>query len=245
LTYEGFQIFIYPLISLFAVFTVVFAVRTIFFIRRQEAEAGIDIGTKKVLIWVFGLIAVGYALWALAEIAWDIHSLFVEELVYSFVADPLWMIGYPFITAGFLYLSYTVYKSHKEKRKVAYWVGATVLVALFLYFLIRTYIIPFIGEEKLILAFVDLYYPIASAVAFVSALSALIFFRKSNLSTPMILLAVSLIFSFAGDMLYTYETWNELGYGVWGVLYDSFYALEYIAAGSAFYILSSKSGKTG
>lgn len=44
--------------------------------------------------WLWGLLAIGWALWTIAEFWWGIANLLGEEVPYPSVADVFWVIGY-------------------------------------------------------------------------------------------------------------------------------------------------------
>jgi len=102
---------------------------------------------------------------------------------------------------------------------------------------------PSIGQEKAILAFLDLYYPIGSAVILIALLPILFFFRKAKIETPLLFLALSMLFTFFGDMCWTYYTWNGMEYGIIGILSDFLYMIEYIFITIGFYLFSRRQNK--
>jgi hypothetical protein len=237
--YENLQSINMILIVIAAILATIFSIKALLFIKSQEK----DYSVKKMLIWVVGLLAVGNIIWAIAETAWNIQTVFFQEFEYSAIADPLYVIGYIPILAAFLYFNYHLYKSHKETADIIYIIVASLAVATSVYFIIRAYIMPSLSEGSAILAFLNLYYPIGSSLILITIIPILFFFKKAKIHAALLLIAISFFFTFIGDMVWAYWSWNSMEYGVVGALSDFCYVLEYSFAAIGFYLFSRKSSK--
>ncbi|MBU0615477.1 MAG: hypothetical protein KJ601_05260 [Nanoarchaeota archaeon] len=233
MTLEWTQNILFTIIDFFALLTMIFA--SLFALKIIKKKAKLTI--KAALAKTFSMLAVGYILYAAAELIWHMITLAGGDPSLG-IAEYFWVIGAVFVFSAFAYFAAYMYKEHKEYKKGLLLLVSSSVVALgLLYYLIGNFIVGFQTGERALEMFFDYYYPISSALILIASVNVYLFFKKlKDFGHPLLFLAISSLFTFLGDMAYTYYSWNDI-YGIIGLLSDSFYCIEYILAAIAFYML--------
>lgn len=234
MTLEWTQVITYPIIDIAALFAVFFAVGVVLQIYKKKDFKGI----KRTFVISFGLLAAGYILYAIAELVWDVLTLMGKEPELG-VPDYLWVAGMIFVFAGLFYLALYMLKQHKERiwERSVIVLSVAVISAGILYYLIGNFILGFQEGESAFEIFLDYFYPIGSAMIFIVSVATYTFYKELKaLGKPLLMIALSVLFTFIADMFYTYYSWNEV-YGITGLLSELFYVGEYVFAAVGFYLL--------
>ena len=210
-----------PLIAILAVITVFYTYKVL---------SKIDYNTlnvlKKAAHRVFFFLAIGMLLFASAEIIFGMLSLLGYMTDVS-IADIFWTVGYFFLVAGYGLFAYTMHKLHGYKTKSKVVLGlVTVVSAAVVYYLILNYIVP---AESFAETFISYFYPIASTVVFILAITVFFFLKHlDKMGKALFYLASFSVFDFIGNVLYTYVIGQNI-YGLIGILSDSSFVLSYVA----------------
>ncbi|MBU0461977.1 MAG: hypothetical protein KJ574_05305 [Nanoarchaeota archaeon] len=237
---EWTQQFLYPLIDIAAILSLVFAVKTLFHIRRQDKHPEF----KTFLSKVFLLFSIGLILWVIAELGWDVWTLIVGQNppdVSGF--DIFWVAGYLVSIAAIAYFNIFMLKQHGNLKKgLLTLIIAALLTSVAVYFLITYVVVPGVEEgTSFVELFIYYFYPIAAATFFVLSVSIYFFFNQIKaIKIPLLMIAIAIAIGFVGEVLFTYYAWNDI-YGWPGVLSDICYALDYILWAVALYLFSSSS----
>lgn len=232
MSFESTQVLTYSLIDLFSLLTVVFCLLVISKIYSKKEYTGI----KKNFFIIFSILAIGYLFNSLAELTWHFLSLIGHspELTYP---DFFWITGFVFLIAGFFYFS--VYMSVKEEvfsKWLMSVIGISLGLSIFLFYIIKNFIVLDAGASGLSI-FIAYFYPIAGAFVLILSLSVYRFFSGINsFGKPILFLAIAALFTFVGDMLFTYYSFQDV-YGFIGFLSDSFYAISYFCSFFGFFSL--------
>lgn len=234
MVYEELQTFIYPIMDIAAITATIFAV--ILFINMIRSN---EQGTfKKSMKIIFGLLAIGLVLTASAELIWDGMQFFMGIEPELGLPDILWTLSYIFTLAGYsLFARMMINDNPNEKNKIFAILGVGLLALFIAGYLIKTLILGNQEGESMFEMFLDIYYPIISAMVVMAAFTVFLFFKKiPQLGFPLMLLGVSKTCDFIGNIAYTYYSWNEI-YGLIGVIADVFFTLDYVLGAVAFYML--------
>ncbi|MDD5496801.1 MAG: hypothetical protein PHP46_06890, partial [Candidatus Omnitrophica bacterium] len=226
------------MVSIFSVITAMFGV--IFFVRiksRQTKEI------KNKLLVVFGLLAASYLVWSIAEVIWSVLSLLGKDPAFG-IAEYFYIAGYVGSIIALVYFSKMSLKDAGRKEVISLAAFGTIF-ALFAAASIVYIMMAYGKEVPLYEMFIYYFYPVGSAVLFILSSSIYVFFRKTeNVQKPLLLISVSFLFAFFGDVLYTYYSLNEV-YGAAGVTSDIFYLVDYSLVAIAFYLLSFRLKEAG
>lgn len=197
--------------------------------KKDEPKVG------RLLKIVFTLIAIGYVLWGFAEGWWTYLYYGLGNINVVTSADIFWVAGYFVVFAGFIYFASQMYKIHGGLKKGLVTTGiVTIVSAAVLFYLIGSLILGFQEGESAIEIFLDYFYPIASAVLIISSIAIYQFYKEAKaVGTTLLLVALSILAYFVGDMFFTYYSWNEI-YGVPGLISDVSYIIGDIVAIFAF-----------
>ena len=211
------------LINLFSLLSVIWAILVLFRIFNQEES---DI--KRVFKNTFILFSIATIFLMLGEWTWSYHVYILGNDPYPSIGDLFYVLGYIFEAGGFIYLAAFSYNASKNKEKLRSWMSGALIIAVGAsFYLLNWLIIPFHEWGSSLEAMLDLYYPIASSILLVSTIPAYLLFRGLKIEKPLLLIALSALFGFMGDFLFSYYSWNDI-YGVIGILSDLFYTIDYL-----------------
>lgn len=222
-----------PLIAILAIITVFYAYKVLSKVDYKSLNV-----LKQIAHRVFFLLAVGIFLFALAEVLFEVLSLLGYPTDVS-IADIFWTIGYLFMAASYGMFAYYMHKLHgyKTTSKVSLIVIALVSGAI-VYYLMSNYVAATASFAE---TFISYFYPIASTIVFILAMTVFFFFKKlHSMGNALFYLAFANLFDFVGNVLYTYYIGQNI-YGLTGILSDSSFALYYVFAIIGLRLLS-KSG---
>src|SRR3989344_2769612 len=234
MAFEVYQPLLLVLIDVFSALSAVYALLFLWKVkkRKQGGEA------KIILARVFASIGIAYILFAIAEVSWSILSIAAgQEIIIGF-PDYFWIAGIIFFLFGYYYFAFYMHKKHGEVLEGSLIMGLTaVITTVLVFYLMLNFIIGYQEGETTFEIFLDYFYPATSALILIPSVVVYIFLKRlRKLGTPLLLLALSNLVTFLGDMLYTYYSWNDI-YGLAGVLSDIFYVFQYLLAFIAFFIL--------
>jgi hypothetical protein len=222
--------------TVLAILSAILAARLLIKLKGREAHESI----KQPVVNTFFLIALGYICWAAAEIVWEVLGLIGMQTNVS-IADAFWIPGYLLVIAGFSYFASYMYRAHGESAKgIATMAVIGIISFSIVYFLISQYIFGFQEGESVVERIFDYLYPTMSALILISTTATYSFFRKiERFGKYLLVLAITALLWFVGDMLWVYYTWNEV-YGISGVISDSSYVIGYLLSVFAFYALTKR-----
>lgn len=163
----------------------------------------------EVLKTIWGSLALGLVLWAVAEAIYAFYELILnQETPYPSLADGLWVPGYiPLFVA--LYLRFRSLRITPSRGQIAAAVivfGA--LVGVSLWFVIT----PMIAEPdpNILLNILNILYPVGDLLVMLGVVLIVLVLSGGELSWPWILIAAGLFILAFGDSLFSYTTWNEV-----------------------------------
>lgn len=234
MAFEQYQPYLTAVINIFALLTSIMSLAVVL----KMKDLGYKEGMKRMLVIVFMLLGIGFFLYAAAEILYSIMTMVTDKVSYTGVPDYFWMTGAIIFIIAYSYFSFFMYRQHGKMKLGLPIVALVFLVsASLVYYIISNYILGYQYGETAFRAFLDYYYPITSAAAFIASVSVFIFLgHLRDVGGPMLLLASSNLAAFFGDTLLTYYSWGEF-YGRAGVLSDAFYILQYVFSFAAFLLL--------
>ncbi len=204
----------YPLIDIFSLITVVIAILVLIQIYKKKEFKGV----RNVFLISFSFLSIGYCLYAIAEWMWSI-IFFMGENPMLGIPDYLWIFGMLFVFAGFFYFVIFMCKEEKKAKKcLNHLIISSLVCGVILAYLIGTLIIGQQHGESGFEIFLDYFYPIFSAIIFITALLTYNFFKDlEDFGKGIMYLVLSVFFTFFGDLLYVYYSWNDI-YGLIGLL---------------------------
>jgi hypothetical protein len=221
-------------VSFIAIVAAVFALRAVMFIQSR--------GRPKTLgDWlptVFTLVAIGFVLWGIGEIAYD-TIVWQGTEPYGSIADFFYAVGYFPVIAGFAVLWYNIQRSREMTGKEIIAYVAAAVGAMAAAFFTVSLIVGQQTEETDVQAFLDYFYPIASALTFISTLKAYALFAESRVKQAMLLISAGILVMFGADMLYTYLAWGSTLESTLGLWDNVFYVVSYALVAAGFWVLAS------
>lgn len=155
------------------------------------------------------LMASGMLLWFLGEVTWFIYEIILGIIEpFPSVADAFWLIGYPLIFAGIIYLWISMDSVKDRKQLVFIFISISITAAFIGYILLWPIAIDsgITPTEK----FLDMAYPIGDLIVILGALVVPFIFGKGILSKSWRIIACGFLSSCIADLLFSYLTWNEL-----------------------------------
>ena len=215
---------------------VVLSILRLFFRINSKEESIIKSTFKSSLIFIL----VGYLLWSLAEIIWGFVEYVGENPAFG-VVEYFYILGYFFVFGGFMYLFYFIC-SNKDKMRTCFLKGLFLIIILgFATFYLNNFFnSSLLADLSGFNLFTSHFYPVASMVVLIVSFSLYRLFREEKvISVFFILLFLSALFMYLGDVLYSYYILRDV-YGSIGVLSDCSYIIEYLLAGYSFYYLADK-----
>ncbi len=193
---------------------------------------------KGKLVW--GLIATGLGLWALAETLWAYYELVAGiEVPYPSWADLFWLIGYwPFGLA--ILIEYRKFQSAGDiqRRHVL-----NLVILLFAAIIARVVIWPILTSfdpERILESIINLAYPVLDLSLLALTLSIIIALQQGRFGFTWRLIGMGLVATAAADLLFSYASWNEI-YDPPGQLnaitlfIDTLFLLSYLVMGLGAY----------
>jgi hypothetical protein len=183
---------------------------------------------------VFGLLALSFILWAIADLLWSILPFLGIEPAWG-VPEYFYIAGYILGIISFLSFIKLSIKDSTFGELVPFlllsipFTGLTILS-------LKYFIIPF--ENFSLFEFITAYlYPFCSGLILVLSSSIYSFMKKAgNFGRPLFLIAIGFLFCYLGDLAYTYYSLRET-YGFQGIFSDSVYIVQYILTSIAFYMV--------
>lgn len=156
-------------------------------------------------------LAIGWALWALAETIWSLSSIFGQEVPYPSLADLFWVVGYIPMSIGLLSATSTTPTKLTTAQKLMLW-GVSAVAVLLASVFVFTPIIQEFDPQELVVSALNLIYPLGDL--FVMGIVWRLFFvyEKGDYGFSWRLLIVGFIVMTFSDLVFTYATWQDLYY---------------------------------
>jgi hypothetical protein len=190
---------------------------------------------------VWSLLSFGFAFWVLGEVSWAVQVIFFNNPVpYPSIADLFWVLGYPFLFAGFFYRLNTL--SSTQERITA--INFVILSASAIFTVVLLWSLP--SAFSLNAAHLDqtlnLVYAVADLALFMMAASIAFFFGAESvslvgpeLSRAWIIIALGFALHAVYDVFFGYFV--SLGAYASGSAFDFLYDVAYaVIAVGAFYL---------
>lgn len=197
---------------------------------------------RKVIENVFLWMAIGIMAWVLGEFIWDVQFLISGYYKYPSIADAFYVFGYTIMLPAmvFFWLHNAGKLTFREHMLFLFAAFAVMALTVGILFFI---VAPAESPKSLIEIFLDFFYPIGSALLFLSTFSITAVadsnLRHERKNRPLLYLAQGIFFSFIGDVFYSISTWRG-AYGVLGALSDLSFLLSYVLFAFGFYLFNFK-----
>jgi hypothetical protein len=199
----------------------------------------------------WGLMVLGFALWAIAEALWMVLTYLYEEVPYPSVADLIWMPGYPLIMLAAV-LRYRALKIQINPRILQLSALFFLAVAVVVGTVVIQPILSEFTESDIITALLSIGYPIGDLLILLSVGLLVLTFSGGRFSGPWGMIAAGLFALAFSDILFVHAEWFGYYYPdgkvTWGsVAVDTTYMLAYMLIAVGIYstrIVTLKDGDT-
>lgn len=189
----------------------------------------------------FILMSLGVVLYVLSETVRNIFEFIFGITVFPSISDIFHIVGALFLIAGLVYFWIV---SHAWKKFTGKDWGllflAFALSAGYMTYLFLGIIVPEGMHEVLLANILNIFYPIASTLAFIFSYVIHTHHKAGLIRRAYLYLADGIFFIFLGDMFFSYISWMRT-YGTAGGIADTAYLLGYLLLGVSFYIFYKKS----
>lgn len=161
-------------------------------------------------LWI-GL-AIGWTMWATAEIWWAIATLIKREIPYPSGADFLWLAGYPFMYFALWKRLRSLPKASNTTSKIIAWSLLAVLIGLtisliFWPIISQTGSVTFLGENAIALS-----YPLLDIILMVLVIRLMFTYQQGRYGQSWQWIAGGCCLFALADLLYSYAIANNLYY---------------------------------
>lgn len=183
---------------------------------------------KKVFFWA----AIGIIAWVAGELIDFILGR------YPSIADAFFIAGYIVMLPAMIF--FWAYNSNKltPKEYRLFLFAAFAAIALTIAILLLV-VAPNKGEKGMIEIALDFFYPVGSAILFLSTFSITAVvdreLKQERKNRPLLYLAQGIFFSFVGDVFFSFSTWKGV-YGALGSISDVSYMMSYALFALSFYL---------
>lgn len=197
----------------------------------------------EILGTIWGSLAIGLALWTVAELVWDFYQFVLGAQAPSVSpADLAWVLGYIALISGLvLRLVSLRMRLRKAWQFVVLALFAILTIPVFIYF-----ILPILNDTNggLSLAkLVDLIYPLGDLVLAFMALLLVLVLEGGVLSRPWTAIALGCFCVGASDLLYAYAVWRGIyqagpaaGPDLLSAVIDTSYTFAYVLVALGLYL---------
>ena len=187
-----------------------------------------DTVLKKVFFWA----AIGIIAW----VAGDFIDFILGK--YPSIADAFFIVGYAVMLPAMIF--FWIYNSNKlTSREYMLFLFAIFVVMALTVIMLFLVVMPNKNEKELIEIALDFFYPVGSAILFLSTFSITAVVdrkvKQERKNLPLLYLAQGIFFSFLGDVFFSFSTWKGV-YGVLGGISDISYILSYALFAFSFYL---------
>jgi hypothetical protein len=181
-------------------------------------EFGSDLGRT----WL--ILAIGIGLWTIGEFLWFFFVYTEGEAPYPSIADAAWIIGYPVLVFGLIFLNRHISLEVPNRSKIIFSV-ILFIIGIFILFTLGTSLF----ENDFIEATIGIFYPLGDLfVLLFAGLIVLKFSGGAEIRKSYFILVLAFILTSIGDILYSF---NELIYGIYGAyafdIADAFFIWGY------------------
>ncbi len=157
---------------------------------------------------IFRLFAVGFVLWAIAEVLWLVFIL-LEQDPYPSIADLFWVIGYfPIILA--LNTGYKALRVRptREHLQIIYTIIFAALAFTAYYIFLP--ILQDYAPGLLLVSLLNLAYPLLDFIILSQILFLFFILEKSRFKIPWLILAIGFAIIVLADLGFSFADWNGL-----------------------------------
>ncbi|MBU0461964.1 MAG: hypothetical protein KJ574_05240 [Nanoarchaeota archaeon] len=185
---------------------------------------------------LFIMLATGTMLYVIAEILSTVFNFVLKITTTPSVADIFHIGGALALVSGFLY--FWISTKAWSKFTLKDWGLLLLGIALsagYMVYLFFGIVIPEGMYYSFMLNFLNFFYPITSALAFILSYVLHIHYREGLIRRAYLYLADGIFFIFMGDMFFSYVSWMGT-YGISGVLSDTFHMIGYMLLAISLYI---------
>lgn len=164
----------------------------------------------EVLKAIYGMLALGMALWLIAEVIWATYDLVLGvEAPFPGLPDLFWALGFPPLIAA-LYLRLRTLGAAPSRGQLLI---AVALAAIFAIAGVLLVVLPIAmagGEATWLERAIDILFPLADLVVGVEALLVMFTLSGGRLAWPWGIIASGFLLMTVGDLLFSYATWYEI-----------------------------------
>jgi hypothetical protein len=178
--------------------------------------------------------SLGVLLWFLGESTWAVYALvYSNPDPFPSIADVFWLVGYvPLIFA--IVIQAWPFRGFLFSRRMLAIIAATLVFAGVLLSALIPATFAASNGEDLVSAAIGLAYPLLDVVLLVIALPILFLYGRGTFWRPFLFVAVGLILTFAGDVLFTWTSLNGTYYD--GNYLELLFHWSYLSLAYGFYL---------
>lgn len=210
-------------------------VATLFFVNVWVSISRQDISKK---IW--GQIVAGMLAWTVAETIWAYYEVILEQDVpYPSVADAFWFLGY-FIFYVALVNQYRIFQTSPTRQQKTTMILLVIVFSVIVGILVLKPIVESFDFQKRFESLLNIAYPLSDLVLLTLTLAIIFSLQQGRFVLTWHLVGVGLLLMAAGDLIFSYASWNELYYpdghlNALTILIDMLYFVAYLILGLGAY----------
>lgn len=184
-------------------------------------------------------MAVGMALWGLADTIWAVYEVFVQvEAPYPSFGDLLWVAAYPVMLYGLAARLKSLRVQPTQTQRYLIMAFAAFWLVLTVAFVLRPILSDF-SADRMLEGLVNIFYPLGDLALVTFASYYFILLNKGRFALAWRLIFAGLMLMTASDLLFSYASWNDLYYPESGLNFVTiFIETTYVGA----YVISALGG---
>jgi hypothetical protein len=193
---------------------------------------GVSVKNRFSIVWLG--YALGMLLWFLGESTWAVYALgYSIPNPFPSIADGFWLAGYVPLICAVLMQSWP-FREFLLSRRMLTVISVVICVAgLLLSAIIPPTYASNVGQSLVSVA-VGLAYPLLDVALLVVGLPILFLYGRGTFWRPFLLVTIGLIFTFLGDILFTWTSLNGTYYD--GSYLELFFHWSYLILAYGFYV---------
>ena len=193
---------------------------------------GVSVKNRFSIVWLG--YALGMLLWFLGESTWAVYALWYSiPNPFPSIADGFWLAGYVPLICAVLVQSWSFREFLLSRRMLGVIAAVLCVAGLVLAALIPASYASNVGQN-LVPVVVGLAYPLLDVALLVVALPILFLYGRGTFWRPFLLVAIGLILTFLGDVMFTWTSLNGTYYD--GTYLELFFHWSYLILAYGFYL---------
>jgi hypothetical protein len=176
-------------------------------------------------------LAIGWALWAIAEVLYAIPVFSGQEAAYPSAADIFWLLGYLPMLYAFMQRQRALPMELSRKNRILSWIAISVVIVFSLIFIL----VPILGAfdpANFIESVLNLLYPLADLILLLLVIRIFFAFTEGIYGQARFWVAIGFFAMTVSDLVYSYLASVDRYYPNGEATFMSVFVVDYTYTGS-------------